>query len=157
MKTISFFALAAVIGATFFTGCSTSHVAAYSGPRKPEAQIALIPYDEAQNQIRVISVDGKRVNSRKADVAMLPGHRVVEVVYTPPKTAHSYPVRVTFEAEAGHQYALSAQMLKGQLNDEGYWGGKYQVFAYDLASSTDFHGVREVGRSPGPDAVASRE
>lgn len=157
MKTISFFALAALSGVTFFTGCASNHVAAYSGARRSEAQIALLPYDEAQNQIRVISVDGKRIGGRKADVGMLPGRRVVEVMYTPPKTAKSYPVKVTFDAEAGHRYALSAQMLKGQLNDEGYWGGKYQVFAYDFAAGTDFRGVREVGRSPGPDVVASRE
>ena len=124
-------------------GC-VSQVRLYPGPVRPDSQVALIPWDEAQSDIRIVSVDGRPVGSSRADLAVLPGQRTLEVVYTPPKAVSSYPVRVSFPAEAGHRYALSARVLQGAIDGEGVWGGKYQVFVYD------FSPVHEVGRSPGP-------
>ncbi len=124
-------------------GCA-SQVATYPGTRRPFAEVAHIPYDEAQSEIRVVSVDGRRVSASRADVELLPGTRTIELTYQPPKTKHTYPVKITFRAEAGHFYALSAKVLQGSDAGTGYWEGKYQAFVYDMSP------VREVGRSPGP-------
>lgn len=143
LRTIS---LSLTIVAALLTGCATNRVATYPGGHRPLTEVAVIPYYEAQNEIRVVSVDGRRVSSSKADLELLPGQRTIEVVYTPPKTEHSYPVRITFLAQAGHSYALSAKVLHGRDGGQGYWEGKYQAFIYDLSP------VHEVGRSEGPAA-----
>lgn len=141
--------LSLVIAATLFSGCA-SREATYSGGHRSFSQVAHIPYFEAQHEIRVLSVDGKRVNSSRADIELAPGRRTIEVIYHPPRTTHSYPVRITFDARAGHSYALSAKVLGGRDAGTGYWEGKYQAFVYDLSP------VREVGRSEGPAAPVQK-
>jgi hypothetical protein len=136
------FLVATLLG-VLLAGCAST-VAVYPGARRSPNEVAQMPWDEAQRQIQVIAVDGKRIGGGHMDIEMLPGYRTIEVIYQPPKVAHSYPVQVTFRAVAGHRYALSVKMLHGEVNADGYWGGKYQVFVYDLM------GTREVGRSPGP-------
>jgi hypothetical protein len=124
------------------SGCASREAAA-TGAGRP--LVATIVQDEAR-EIRVVSIDGRRVPRSRGEIELPPGTRTIELIYTPPKTAHSYPVRITFNAEAGHYYALSAKVLHGRDAGTGYWEGKYQAFIYDLSP------VREVGRSPGPPA-----
>jgi len=141
-RTLSLLALSASI--LLLLNACASRVAAYSGGRRSPGQVALLPAFEAQREIRILSVDGCRITNPRADIEMLPGVRTIELIYTPPRTAHSYPVRITFRAEAGHSYALSAKVLHGRDAGAGYWEGKYQAFVYDL------NPVHEVGRSEGP-------
>lgn len=136
---LSFVGVALLVG-----GCANHPQATYTGPGHSGAEVAYLPYFEAQREIRVVRVDGKPVVNPKADVTLAPGTRTIEVVYAPPKTSHSYPVRLTFRAEAGHRYALSAKVLGGRDAGAGFWEGKYQAFVYDLSP------VREVARSEGP-------
>jgi hypothetical protein len=83
-----------------FAGC-VNHVATYPGPRRAASQVAHIPWHESQDQIRVTAVDGQRLTATRATLELLPGWRTLEVVYTPHNTLQSYPVRVTFRADAG--------------------------------------------------------
>ncbi len=139
------FSLSLVGLALLVGGCANSNPqAVYSGPGHARSEVARLPYFEAQRDIRVVRVDGKQIVNPKADITLAPGMRAIEVVYTPPKTSHSYPVRLTFRAEAGHSYALSAKVLGGRNAGQGFWEGKYQAFVYDLSP------VREVARSEGP-------
>jgi hypothetical protein len=135
--------LPVVLVAMLLAGCA-SRVASYSGARRSPGQIATILIRDSEHDIRVVGVDGRAVNGRRADVEVLPGQRTIEVMYYPPKTAKSYPVRITFNAQAGHLYALTAKMLGGRDQGQGFWEGKYQAFLYDM------QGVREVARSEGP-------
>ncbi|MEQ1859159.1 MAG: hypothetical protein ABMA13_04425 [Chthoniobacteraceae bacterium] len=130
--------------ATLLGGCASS-IPVYSGPRRSAGQVAVLPQDEAQRQIRILSVDGRRI-SRRADLELLPGSHTVEVIYRPPSVVRSYPVSLRFNAVAGHRYVMTAKMLQGAVDGSGLWGGKYQVLLYDL------NGVREVARSQGPAA-----
>lgn len=126
---------------TLLGGCvspGTSPSGTTAGP------VAIILPDESR-EVSVLAVDGRAVSGR-GEVRLQPGTRTIEVMYRPPKTAHSYPVRITFRAEAGHLYSLSAKVLGGRQPGTGYWEGKYQAFIYDLSP------VREVGRSVGPSA-----
>jgi hypothetical protein len=132
-----------LLGAALTTGCA-SRIALYNGPARPESQIAILPWDEAQRDIRITRVDNHRISGMRPTIELLPGVHRLEVVYTPPKAVSSYPVEVSFRAQAGHRYVLSAKRLRGQIDDQGVWGGKYQVYVYDLI------GAREVARSPGP-------
>lgn len=132
-----------ILAALLPAGCA-SRVATYPGARKHHSQVALILQEGGQYDVRVVSVDGRRVASTRADLELLPGRRSIEVIYTPPRTTHSYPVRLSFTAQAGHLYSLSAKVLGGRDAGTGYWEGKYQAFIYDLEN------VHEVGRSPGP-------
>lgn len=142
LRTISLF----IVGLSLLVGgCANSHPErTYSGPGHSHADVARLPYFEAQREIRVVRIDGQRVVNPNTDLTLAPGQRTIEVVYTPPKTTHSYPVRLTFRAEAGHSYALSAKVLGGRDVGAGFWEGKYQAFVYDLSP------VREVARSEGP-------
>jgi hypothetical protein len=142
--------LSVVLMGMFLGGCA-GQVASDSGTSRSPGLVARIPYDPAHRDIRVVSVDGRRIAASRADIELRPGRRTIEVIYTPPKTARSYPVPITFNAEAGHLYALSAKMLQGRDAGTGYWEGKYQAIVYDLTP------VREVGRSPGPSAPADRD
>lgn len=123
-------------------GCASSFTSSTSATGGP---VATIIGDETR-QVRVVSVDGRAVSGSGREIRLQPGTRTIEVTYHPPKTAHSYPVRITFNAEAGHLYALSAKVLGGNEPGTGYWEGKYQAFIYDL------NPVHEVGRSAGPAA-----
>jgi hypothetical protein len=125
------------------TGCAT-RIALYDGPQRPETQIALLPWDEAQEDIHLTRVDNRRISGSKPTVELLPGYHTLEVVYTPDKAVRSYPVQLRFRAEAGHSYVFSAKMLGGNVDGSGVWGGKYQVYVFDLI------GAREVARSAGP-------
>lgn len=135
--------LPVVLVALLLVGCA-SRVPSYSGGRRSQGQIATILIRDSQHDIRVVAVDGRAISGRRADVELLPGRRTIEVMYYPPKTAKSYPVRITFNAEAGHLYALTAKVLGGRDQGQGFWEGKYQAVLYDM------QGVREVGRSEGP-------
>lgn len=137
------FFLPVLLVAISLTGCA-SRVASYPGAPRSQAQVATILIHDTERDIRVVAVDGRRITASRADVELLPGRRTIEVMYYPPKTTHSYPVRISFHAEAGHLYALSAKVLGGRDQGAGYWEGKYQAVLYDLK------GVREVGRSEGP-------
>lgn len=132
------------IFASLLLGACASRVATYPGAHRPYSQVAHLPSFEAQHEIRVVAVDGQRISSPRANLELLPGRRTIELVYTPPRTAHSYPVQIAFDAQAGHSYALSAKVLQGRDAGAGYWEGKYQAFIYDLSP------VHEVGRSEGP-------
>jgi hypothetical protein len=132
--------LALVVG-----GCANNdRQTIYTGPAHSGQEVAHLPYFEAQRDIRIVSVDGKRVANPKANIELAAGTRTIEIIYTPPKTSHSYPVRLTFHAEAGHSYALSAKVLGGKDAGQGFWEGKYQAFVYDMSP------VHEVARSEGP-------
>jgi len=122
-----------------FAGC-VNHVATYSGPRRAASQVAHIPWHASEDQIRVTAVDGHRLTETRATLELLPGWRTLEVVYTPHNTLQSYPVRVTFRADAGHEYALSAKTVVGQV-EGGAWAGKYRVAVYNVTAA------HEVGRS----------
>jgi len=135
--------LPVVLVAMLLIGCA-SRVASYPGDRRPQGQVATILIRDSERDIRVVAVDGRAVNGRRADVELLPGRRTIEVMYFPPRTTKSYPVRITFNAQAGHLYALTAKVLGGGDQGRGYWEGKYQAVLYDMS------GVREVGRSEGP-------
>jgi hypothetical protein len=133
------FLLFLAAASTLFSGCA-QRVTTYPGPRRAASQVAHIPWHEAQREIRITAVDGRPVRTSHAHFELLPGWRTLEVVYTPRQTLHSYPVRVTFRADAGHQYALSAKTVVGRV-ESGAWAGKYRVAVYNLTVG------REVGRS----------
>jgi hypothetical protein len=126
-----------------FTGCAT-RISLYDGPQRPETQIALLPWDEAHEDIHITRIDNRRISGSKPTIELLPGYHTLEIVYTPAKAVRSYPVQIRFRAEAGHSYVFSAKTLGGNVDGSGVWGGKYQVYVYDLI------GAREVARSAGP-------
>jgi hypothetical protein len=124
------------------SGCAT-RIATYPGPTRLDSEIAVLPWDSAQEEIHVVSIDGRRITASRPNLEMLPGQHTLEVMYRPAQTIHSYPVKIHFTAQAGHRYGLSAKVVGGKVTDEGVWGGKYDVALFDLNTA------REVARSSG--------
>lgn len=151
------FVIAALTGCTaLLTGCASSNtrVTAYSGPSRPASEVATIPWSDSQREIQILKVDNLPLNASRPDVEILPGMRTLEVTYRPEKTLHSYPERVRFYAQAGHEYTLSAKVVGGKVSDEGVWGGKYEVAVYDMTAAEEVGHTNRRPVEPNLEAVA---
>ncbi len=89
-------------------GCNISGPA-YSGPRLPREQVALVTSDDT---LEIAKIDGTRYFRRPVrDVEVLPGEHAFIVVYFGVYYAgrtHSHESPVHFNARAGRSYRISA-------------------------------------------------
>jgi len=105
-----------------------SPLRAYSGPQRPDTEIATVENDFAIYgfwgwSIRVVQVDGVDVGELDSGVELLPGEHTIAFTYFSDTAGMvmrgRHPCFVTFEAVAGRRYEVSGE---GSMFDTSWRG-----------------------------------
>jgi hypothetical protein len=130
--------------------CSTMQT--YAGPKRPEAEVAIVEGDFAIYgfwgwSIRVVQVDGVDVGELDGAVEVLPGEHTVAFTYFSDTAGMMmlgrHPCFVTFQAVGGRRYEVSGD---GSLVDTRWRG-----WIEDLTTGAKIecvHGPAQPGRAP---------
>jgi Flp pilus assembly protein TadD len=117
--------LAVLMAFLVICSCSSAPMKGYTGPDLPTDQTALVKAVRATN---INTCDGLKLSGFQNEVIVLPGAHNIEVTWRGGIESYSNEViLVTFKAEAGHTYEISAESVPG---------ARWDVFTTDKTTGT---------------------